>query len=473
MPRPSAVATAFIVILLTACTFQPAALTPPPVSPLSPATTAAPQGGVQSETEPGEEEAEPSATEEIAPPSEQDTDSLWEARVPQSGDLLLWYALPPQTPVDLAFNRLVDDFNAQNAYGLTVYAFNLSTPQEVLSRTLPLLGTPDVPALISLAPEQQSAYEDALLPLDDLLRSSTWGIPFEERTTWTDVFFQAGSVMPEEESGLFALPAGTDAYGLTLNMDWIARLGSYESPSDPEAFAALTCKAASRPYKIAGEVNGYAFVPSLESLRAWTQVFGGNLYDADIGAYRFDQPATRQALSFLQDLYAQGCITLAENETAAQDAFREGETLLILNPVSTLHPANRWHQELSFNWQVDTLPGGTLVLAPGLRLAIPHSTPERELAAWLFLRYALGTPAQTQFAAESAWFPLQAQAAAQSGLPPRYGRLYKAALLSPSYGAVSLPPAAKTRLASTLSDVLRGASVSASLQSLQQAIGEP
>ncbi len=479
MPRLHLGAAALIIgTLITACTFQPAALTPPPVSPLpsggSTATQEAAPPGLQSEEgEPGEEGAEPAATEEIAPPSEESANSLWEERVPQSGDLLLWYALPPQTPADLAFNRLVDDFNAQNEYGLTIYAFNLSTPQEVLSRTLLLLGTSDVPALVSLRPEQQPAYGEGLLLLNDLVHSPTWGISPEERATWTDVFLQTEDAVPGEESDMFSLPVGTDAYGTALNMDWMARLGVYDSPPDPEAFAALTCKAVARPYRAQGEASGYAFVPSLESLRAWVQAFGGNLYDADTGGYRFDQPAASEALSFLQDLYRRGCITLAEDDAAAQESFRQGDTLLILHPVSALHPSDRWRNELPFNWQVDTLPGGTLALTPGLRLAIPHSTPERELAAWTFLRYALGLEAQTRFAAMSAWFPLQAQAVAQSELPSRYGRLYKAALLSPFYGAAPLPSTAKTRIAATLSEIVRGAPVSPGLQSLQAVAGNP
>ncbi len=466
-------------LLLSACTFQPVVTTPPPVSPipqenLAPAEGSASTGPV-AETEPEEEGEAPAATEEIPLPSEMETEaaSPWEATAPQSGDLLLWYALPPQTPADLAFNRLVDDFNARNEYGLTVYAFNLSTPAEILSRTLPLLGTADVPALIALTPEQEERYAEALLPLNDLLESPTWGIPAEERATWSAPLLPGGDVLPDEEEDILSLPVGTEARGLALNMDWLARLGYYNAPATPEEFASLVCKAAARPYRPDGVAVGYSFVPSLEELRAWTQVFGGQLYDPDAGAYRFEQPAVQEALAFLQDLYGQGCLSLTGNAVEAQEAFETGRAALIIHPASALHPHFPWRTAPAFNWQMDTLPGGTLALSAGLRLAIPRSTPQRELAAFSFLRYALSPEAQTQFAADSAWFPLQAQAVASSGLPSRYGRLYKAILLSPPYRGMLLAPEQESRISRILSRVVQGASVEDAVQSLQRAVGTP
>lgn len=448
-------------LLLSACTFtlQPARPTASPTDALTrPVETVTSEGAPATEgepgVEPGEEAAAPAATQEVLLP-EENAPSPWEQTSPQSGDLLLWYALPPQSPVDLAFNRLVDDFNAQNTYGVTLYAFNLSTPETVLSRTIPLLGTPDVPALIAITPEQLPAYGDSLLPLDSLLDSATWGIPAQERL-WTDVLLPTSPIPDAENPRYPALPLGGTALGLAYNSDWMARLGFYNAPQSPEEFATLVCKAVQRPYRPDGKASGYAFVPSLDSLRAWTQIFGGSLYNADIETYDFSQEAVLQAVAFLQDLYKRGCITLAADQSSAQQAFQTGEALLILQPVDLLAPKHRWHREVSFNWQVDTLPAGTLLSLPPLTIAIPRATPERELSAWLFLKYASSTDAQTAFSKQSAWFPLQTAAVAQSNLPPRYGRLYKALLLSPSYEGAVLPPAFEDNLSQTLQRVIKG-----------------
>jgi len=469
--------TVVVLLLLGGCTytFQRVPPAPAPGGTPPPAGEPVSSGGVVSDIEPGEEPPQaPAATQEVILPGEGDsTPDPWEQVSPQRGDLLLWYALPPQSPADLAFNRLVDAFNAANSRGLTIYAFNLSTPDAVLSRTLPLLGTPDVPALVALTPEQLPRYGDALLPLNALLDSPTWGIPEKERSAWTDILLKDETLPADETPQYSALPLAASAEGMLFNLDWTARLGYYDAPASSEDFAALVCKAAQRPYAPSGEAYGYAFVPSLDSLRAWTQVFGGALYDPDLGDYRFSQEAAIQALAYLQTLYGQGCITLAADGGAARQAFAAGTSAIILEPVDLLAARRGWSAALPFSWQTAALPGGTLAVQPGLRLAIPRSTPERELTAWLFLRYALSPEAQTGFAAESGWFPLQAQAVAQSGLPPRYGKLYKALLLSPPYQALLLTPEQESRIRRIVSRAVQGGAVEEAVQSLQEAVGAP
>ncbi len=461
-----------LLVTLPACTFQrvsPAGSTGdanPTSEIVPPTTTSAPSSG---DIEPGEEGLAPVVTEDVLSSSLATVEDPWAEVVPDSGDFVLWYALPPQSPVDLAFNRLVDDFNAQNTYGMTIYAFNLSTSEEISNRTLPLLNTPDVPALVMLPTQDVQTHQDALLPLNSLLDSPTWGIPPKERT-WTTSLLESDPTQPLSETNILALPLGTDAYGMAINTDWAARLGVYNTPATPDEFSALACKATQHPFHATGESSGYALVPSLTTLHIWTQTFGGQLYDPDQGIYRFDQPATIEAMTFLQDLYRQKCLTLAEDETTAKTEFQAGEALLISAPVSVLHPNSSWQATISFNWQVDTLPGGSLVPMGRLQFAIPGNNPARELAAFLFLKYALQPTSQTRFINGSAYFPLNVQSVAQSNLPSRYGRLYKALLISPPYAAPPLPNDAEERIAQTIRNILQGANPQNALEKLQASL---
>ncbi len=458
-----------LLVSLPACTFQhvspegsPSGTNPTSeIAPLT--TTAAPSAG---DIEPGEQDLAPVGTEEVLPSPPITTEDPWAEVTPDSGDFVLWYALPSQSPVDLAFNRLVDDFNAQNTYGMTIHAFNLGTLEEVSNRTLPLLDTPDVPALVMLPTQDVQTHQDALLLLNTLLDSPTWGIPPEERV-WTTSLLANGPTKPLSETNILALPLGTDAYGMALNANWAARLGVYNTPATPDEFSALACKATQRPFLTTGQASGYVLVPSLTTLHIWTQAFGGQLYDPDQDLYRFDQPATVEAMTFLQDLYRQKCLTLAEDDATAERAFQAGETLLIPAPVSVLHPNSPWQAAIPFNWQVDTLPGGSLVPTAKLQFTIPKNSPARELAAFLFLKYALQPTNQTQFVNGSAYFPLNVQSVAQSDLPSRYGRLYKALLVSPPYAAPPLLQDADKRIAQTIRNILQGTNPQNALEKLQ------
>lgn len=461
-----------LLVALSACTFQrlspegsPGATNPTSeTAPLT--TTSASSSG---DIEPGEDGLAPVGTEEVLSPSLTTTEDPWAKVSPESGDFVLWYALPPQSPVDLAFNRLVDDFDAQNTYGMTIYAFNLGTPAEISNRTLPLLDTPDVPALVMLPAQDLQTHQNALLPLNSLLDSPTWGIPPEERL-WTTSLLSNDPTQPLSETNILAFPLGIDAYGMALNADWAARFGVYNTPATPDEFSALTCEATQRPFRATGQASGYVLVPSLTTLHIWTQAFGSQLYDPDQDIYRFDQPATVEAMTFLQDLYRQKCLTLAEDESAAERAFQAGEALLIAAPVSVLHPNSSWQAAIPFNWKVDALPGGSLVPTAKLQFTIPKNSPARELAAFLFLKYASQPSNQTQFINGSAYFPLNVQSVAQSNLSSRYERLYKALLISPPYAAPPLPQNTEERIAQTIRNILQGANPQSALEKLQSSL---
>jgi len=47
----------------------------------------------------------------------------------------------------------------------------------------------------------------------------------------------------------------------------------------------------------------------------------------------------------------------------------------------------------------------------GASVSMPKTTPERELAAWLFLKYYTGTEAQAKWAIASQYFPVRASVA--------------------------------------------------------------
>src|SRR5690606_5340819 len=67
-----------------------------------------------------------------------------------------------------------------------------------------------------------------------------------------------------------------------------------------------------------------------------------------------------------------------------------------------------------FAWSVAPLPHTTeepVMNVYGASVAIPRTTPEKELAAWLFTKYYTSTDVQAAWAEASNYFPVRASVA--------------------------------------------------------------
>jgi multiple sugar transport system substrate-binding protein len=376
--------------------------------------------------------------------------------------------------------RIVEHFNAENPYGITVDAQYQGSYPEVFQKMLLLIGTRDAPNLVVAYQDQAAAYQfaEGLVDIRTFLDSARWGF---EPDDYADFFagFIASDVNPILGGQLLGFPPNRSIEVMYYNEDWIRELGFDGPPTTPEEFEAQACAATERPFSgsTTGSTSlGYALTLDASRFASWTFAFGGDVYDPETNRYTFDGEAAIAAMTFLQGLFARGCADIVTERFGDQADFGLGQTLFTVGSSSAL-PFYRGAVEAGadFAWSVAAVPHVTaepVMNVYGASVSITASSPEEELAAWLFVRYFTGVEAQAEWARASNYFPVRASVAAGLGDYFEADPAYEAAFDLLRYG-VSEPVApgyafVRDMVAGEMAAIVDGADVESVLRRVNE-----
>jgi multiple sugar transport system substrate-binding protein/sn-glycerol 3-phosphate transport system substrate-binding protein len=296
--------------------------------------------------------------------------------------------------------------------------------------------------------------------LDDYVNDPVWGFSPAEQADFIPAFWEARTVGGRR----IGLPALQSAQVLFYNRSWAAELGFAGPPDTPAALRRQACAAAEAYRQDDDPANdgrgGLIFSTHPAALSGWISAFGGEIAPPDGGGYRFDTPETRQALRFLRELYDAGCAWLPESEPdVAGFAGRQG--LVAAGSLLELpHLARAFERSQNpDDWTVLPFPspqGEPAVAAYGPSFVILESDPERQLAAWLFIKWLAAPESQARLAAASGLLPVR-----QAALEP----LTASPPLSPQYAtALDLLPYARPEPSYASWDIVRWALSDAAVQ---------
>jgi multiple sugar transport system substrate-binding protein len=318
--------------------------------------------------------------------------------------------------------RMIETFNASNDWGIEVQATG--------KRDLDQLWD-DITAatLAGEAPEIAAGYLHQILALDasepvvDLevyMQDPIWGISQAEQADFYPVFWEADKI----ENKRFGLPALRSAHLIFYNSTWAKELGFSSPPATPDEYAEQACAAAQANLRDDNPENdgtGGAIISThYSSTLGWLKAFGAPVVNDEQTAYLLDEPETETALGFLRKLYEDGCAWLPESDfTEVEFAAREG-----LFRTGTLTSID--HQAQAFarlenrdDWTVLPFPSPQETPAMpvyGPSYALLPGTPERQLAAWSFLRWLLQPENEAQWVMVNGSLPLRAATQEQLAL---------------------------------------------------------
>ncbi len=332
---------------------------------------------------------------------------------------IVWWHQHTGTARLAALQQIVDSFNANNGYGITVTAEYAGGYSEIFNKMLPLLNTLGVPDLVSGYPNHLATYhlEDAMFNLDELFNHQTHGLPPEDQADFfpgvleQDVFslfdFDRLGISPNKSMEL-----------LFYNQSWLTELGFSGPPATPAEFQAMACAAAANPFSGATAEGSMGYQLSMDASRfaSWTFAFGGDVFDKSTNQYTLNSPAAVAAMELLQNLFADGCATVVSENYGDQTAFGNGTLLFAVSSSSGIpYYEAAVENGAGHDWSVKAVPATTASPRPnvyGPTVAIPKSTRERQLSAWLFLKHLTNTDSQVIWASASSYFPTRASTAA-------------------------------------------------------------
>ncbi|MGJ3239201.1 MAG: extracellular solute-binding protein [Anaerolineae bacterium] len=324
--------------------------------------------------------------------------------------------------------RIIETFNETNEFGITVEAINQGGYDEIFERVTTNIAAGDQEALPELvvAYGNQSATYDLVGDLVDIslfVESPTWGLSEEELNDFFASFL-AADVIATSNNELLGFPPNRSMEVMYYNADWLAELSeagaiSFDGPpTTPEQFREAACAATANAFSGATTDTapiGYQLSYDASRLASWTFAFGGDIFDYEAGEYNFDGEATVEAMTFLRDLGVEGCAGEIFERFGDQANFGNGATLFTVGSSSGLpFYATAVESGANFDWSVAAVPYVTeepVMNIYGASVSIPASTPEAELAAWIFMQYYTTPEVQNDWARASNYFPVRASVA--------------------------------------------------------------
>jgi ABC-type glycerol-3-phosphate transport system substrate-binding protein len=339
---------------------------------------------------------------------------------------------------------LVDQFNTQNPYGIIVDARgdggNLyQNVQEGIRTGM----VPDVAVGLNYQIQSWDNNGNFITDLNLYVHDPEWGLAAAEIADffpyrWDQDLFKGKRL---------GLPAQTSAAILFYNRSWAQELGFDSPPGTAAEFKEQACAAAAVSINTALSVNGASngiggWIASTDpgSLMAWFLAFGENGVNESGDGYAVDTPEAGEAFAFIKSLFKSGCAWIPENRFPVEEfASRKGlfysSDILSIPYQQSAFEVNESVDE----WLPIPYPGveGTPAInLYGPAFAILKTTPEQQLATWLFIKWMTQPENQVLLSEATGYLPTRASTFDLMGQYARVRLQWEAAWKLTSYSRV-------------------------------------
>ena len=323
-------------------------------------------------------------------------------------EIRVWQAFAG--PADELFTSQVAQFNASNQWGIVISPTGYGDYTGLFEAVNASLDAGQPPDLAAALPEQTLAWDARRLVVDlnPYLDDLQWGLPAADRADFPAVFWQQDAVTGRQ----LGVPAQRSARFLYYNQTWARELGFNTPPATADEFRQQAC-AANASFRRDADPNndgygGWIVDTTWQTSYSWLLAFGGGVEQA--GVYHFRSDPNLAALQFLKSLFDSHCAWLSIEPTPF-DSFARRSGLFISADLAGLPVEMEAMARLGNpdEWTVIPFPGspGRLVVTYGPSYSLISSTPEKQLAAWLFVRWLLQPESQSQWVERTGLFPLR------------------------------------------------------------------
>jgi ABC-type glycerol-3-phosphate transport system substrate-binding protein len=305
------------------------------------------------------------------------------------------------------FDTFVEEFNQENEWGIKVNAesqVNFSNLYENVTASLPTTEKPD---MVIALPEHALEWDanGVLVDLMPYTNDPLYGI---ESSDIPNVFWNQDYLGEKR----MAIPAQRTARFLLWNETWAGEIGFDSPPDAPDDFKQQACRAQKAMLKDESPQNdfmgGWYVDTEPMTAYAWLLAFEGGILEGS--DYRFLTPHNIETFTFLRELSEATCSW----QTADGDpinAFANREAMFITASLEDLPDVARAFASAknTDTWKVISFPGTNedALVVYGSSYAILKSTPEKQLAAWLFARWLLDNKQDARWVEATHLFPLR------------------------------------------------------------------
>lgn len=327
----------------------------------------------------------------------------------QGTTIVLWFPWSRQSGD--AFTKLVDEFNSTNKWGITVKAQYQGHYSQIYDKMNAAINSGDLPNVVVGYNNQMLAWDDAggvIADMQPYVDNAAFGLSKDEQADFYDLFWKQDVVNGKR----YGFPVMRSAQVVYYNVTWAKELGFDKAPTTTEEFKEQACAAAQANNSDDNPDNdgtgGYILKPGASVMTNWIWAFGGDIVD-EKGKYTFNTPEAQEAATYLKDLMDSGCAWSGTNKypnpefATRQALFAVGSIAGLPYQLSAMKKANSTDE-----WTVVPFPSksGTPVMdVYGPSMAIVKSSPEQQLASWLFIKWFTSPEIQAKWIEASGYFP--------------------------------------------------------------------
>ena len=332
-------------------------------------------------------------------------------------ELDFWYVWDLDQP-DTGMNAIVDLFNQENQWGIVVHPVDQGLVLDPLDSMEMAFEEGIVPhILLGDASAIASWYQDGLtLDLTPFLNDTAAGFPMKDQNDYysglLDGFTIAGSIRP-------GIPFSQAIQVIYYNQSWASELGYSTPPNSGQDLEEQACSAAGdRELSASSQVQatGILLSPEAANIASAVYAYDGSLLKLEGEGYLFNTPEIQQAADDWQRLLQQGCgMTLYTypdpmSSELSFEYFNLRRTMMMLGSSQMMDYVSTGANQTGRADDWEMLPfmgpeGKKAVSSEIQSVVIFNTSPEEELASWLFLKYLTSPEVQAEWAQYSRYYP--------------------------------------------------------------------
>jgi multiple sugar transport system substrate-binding protein len=330
---------------------------------------------------------------------------------PDGQEIVLWHSY--DGALRDALLAQIDDFNAVNPWHILIVPEYHGTPDHLerdLTRAVAADKTPD---LVIRAPSDVWLLGEAVVPLQSYVDHAMYGLRSDDLKDIYPAMLDAAR--DPKSDALIGFPLGGEGVVLVYNADRLAGQNYFAPPTSWPLFNEI-CQATTHDTTGDGQpdVFGFGFNPRADFATAWLNSRGGSIISGDGTHTTFNGPEGINTLATLRDTASSGCFYRSIDQDAIRD-FARGKVAMFFALTTQLPEIfNAVEARGGFRWGVAPVPYGRR--SPTLTISGPawvmlHSTPAKQLATWLFIRWFSETPQTVRWSELTGLLPLRKSAA--------------------------------------------------------------
>ena len=353
-----------------------------------------------------------------------------EALDPTGQQVTFWYQHTRER--ETALHELIAEYNENNEHGIVVKGEYAGAYSDIYNKMVVGIQGDALPSLVVAYQNQAMAYyrDGGIVDIAPYMNSPKWGLSADEKSDFIQSFLEQDFIGGAQ----VGFPPNRSLEVFYYNVDWLRELGFDSPPRTWDEFAQMCRLARDNPFSRSEDKDrSLGFLIEAEASRLASLVFtrGGDLVDETSSRYTIETPAMRGALSMLRGLMEDGSIELMGEEYGDQREFAAGQVLFILRSSSGLpFVTSAVEDGLDFTWTVTYPPNEVedpIINVYGASVSLCKTTPQQQLAAWLFIKWFTEPAQQARWVRASNYFPVRRSTASELGDYFEENARYKAA----------------------------------------------